>query len=90
MKNFIFSFAEFYTYEHHRARRQANSANNTSKAKTTVTMIKEIHKILLEVRQRLCKSTSDACLLGPPGPPVPPGPRGEKENRGRKGKWGTL
>ena len=33
--------AEFYTYEHHRARRQANSGNNTRKAKTTATMIKK-------------------------------------------------
>ena len=89
MKYFLFLLAEFYTYGHHRARRQANSANNTSKAKTTATMIKEMHKLLLEVRQRLCKSTSNACLSGPPGPPGPTGPRGEKGDRGRKGKKGT-
>ena len=89
MKYFLFLLAEFYTYGHHRARRQENSANNTSKAKTTATMIKEMHKLLLEVRQRLCKSTSNACLSGSPGPPGPPGPRGEAGDRGRKGKKGT-
>ena len=52
-------------------------------------MIKEIHKLLSEGRPRLCKSTSDACLSGPPGPPGQPGPRGEKGDRGRKGKKGT-
>ena len=45
--------AEFYTDEHYRARRQANSGNNTSKAKTTATMIKEIHKLFSEGRPRL-------------------------------------
>ena len=89
MKNFLFLFSELYTDEHHRARRQANSANNTRKAKTTATMIKEIHKLLSEGRPGLCKSTSDACLSGPPGPPGQPGPRGEKGDRGRKGKKGT-
>ena len=89
MKNFLFLFSELYTDEHHRARRQANSANNTRKAKTTATMIKEIHKLLSDGRQRLCKSTSGACFSGPPGPPGPPGPRGEKGDRGRKGKKGT-
>ena len=48
-----FLLAEFYTDEHHRARRQANSGNNTRKAKTTTTMIKEIHKLLSERRPRL-------------------------------------
>ena len=52
-------------------------------------MIKEIHKLLSEGRPGLCKSTSDACLSGPPGPPGQPGPRGEKGDRGRKGKKGT-
>jgi len=89
MKNVLFLLAEFNTHEHHRARRQAKSANNTRKAKTTATMIKEIHKLLSEGRPRLCKSTSDACLSGPPGPPGQPGPRGEKGDRGRKGKKGT-
>ena len=52
--NFLkFLLAEFYTDEHHRGRRQANSGNNTRKAKTTATMIKEIHKLLLEGRPRL-------------------------------------
>ena len=50
---FKFLLAEFYTDEHHRARRQANSGNNTRKAKTTATMIKEIHKLLSEGRPRL-------------------------------------
>ena len=89
MKKFLFVLAEFYTYEHHRARRQANSANNTRKAKTTATMIKEIHELLSERRPGLWKSTNDACLSGPPGPPGQPGPRGEKGDRGRKGKKGT-
>ena len=89
MKKFLFILAEFYAYEHHRARRQANSGNNTRKAKTTATIIKEIHKLLSEGRPGLCKSTSDACLSGPPGPPGQPGPRGEKGDRGRKGKKGT-
>ena len=89
MKKFLFVLAEFYTYEHHRARRQANSANNTRKAKTTATMIKEIHELLSQGRPGLCKSTNDACLSGPPGPPSQPGPRGEKGDRGRKGKKGT-
>ena len=89
MKYFLFLSAEFYTYGHHRARRQANSANNTSKAKTTASMIKEMHKLLLERRQRLGTPKSDACPLGPPGTPGPPGPRGEKGDRGRKGKKGT-
>ena len=48
MKIFTFLSAEFYTDEHHRARRQANSGNDTSKAKTTTTMIKEVHKLLSE------------------------------------------
>ena len=51
MNFFKFLLAEFYTDEHHRARRQANSGNN--KAKTTVTMIKEIHKLLSEGRPTL-------------------------------------
>ena len=89
MKKFLFVVAEFYTDEPHRARRQANSANNTRKAKTTATMIKEMHKLLSEGRQRLCTPKSDACPLGPPGPPGPPGPRGGKGDRGRKGKKGT-
>ena len=46
MKIFKFLLAEFYTDEHHRARRQANSGNDTSKTKTTTTMIKEVHKLL--------------------------------------------
>ena len=50
---FKFLLAEFYTDERHRARRQANSGNNTRKAKTTATMIKEIHKLLSEGRPRL-------------------------------------
>jgi len=53
MNFFKFLLAEFYTDEHHRARRQANSGNDTSKAKTTTTMIKEIHKLLSEGRPRL-------------------------------------
>ena len=89
MKYFLFFFAEFYTYEHFRAGRQANSANNTRKAKTTDTMIKEMHKLLSKGRQRLCTPTSDACPLGPPGPPGPTGPRGKKGDRGRKGRKGT-
>ena len=89
MKKFLFVLAEFYTDEPHRARRQANSANNTRKAKTTATMIKEIHELLSQGRPGLCKSTNDACLSGPPGPPGQPGPRGEKGDRGRKGKKGT-
>ena len=89
MKNFLFLFSELYTDEHHRARRQANSANNTRKAKTTATMIKEMHKLLSEGRQRLCTPKSNACPLGPPGPPGQPGPKGEKGDRGRKGKKGT-
>ena len=48
MKIFKFLLAEFYTDEHHRARRQANSSNDTSKAKTTTTMIKKVHKLLSE------------------------------------------
>ena len=52
-------------------------------------MIKEIHKLLSEGRQRLCKSTKVECLSGLPGPPGPPGQRGEKGDRGRKGKKGT-
>ena len=86
---FLFLSAEFYTYGHHRARRQANSANNIRKAKTTASMIKEMHKLLLERRQRLCTPKSDACPLRPPETPGPPGPRGEKGDRGRKGKKGT-
>ena len=50
---FKFLLAEFYTDEHYRARRQANPGNNTSKAKTTATMIKEIHKLFSEGRPRL-------------------------------------
>ena len=52
MNFFKFLLAESYTDEHHRARRQAHSGNNTSKAKTTTTMIKEIHKLLSEGRPR--------------------------------------
>ena len=52
-------------------------------------MIKEIHKLLSDGRQQLCKSTSGACFSGPSGPPGPPGPRGKKGDRGRKGKKGT-
>ena len=52
-------------------------------------MIKEIHKLLSDGRQRLCKSTSGACFPGAPGAPGPPGPRGEKGDRGQKGKKGT-
>ena len=48
-----FLLVEFYTDEHYRARRQANSGNNNSKAKTTATMIKEIHKLFSEGRPRL-------------------------------------
>ena len=50
---FKFLLAEFYTDEHYRARRKANPGNNTSKAKTTATMIKEIHKLFSEGRPRL-------------------------------------
>ena len=53
MNFFKFLLAEFYTDENHRARRQANSGNNTRKAKTTATMIKEIQNFLSEGRPRL-------------------------------------
>ena len=53
MTIFKFLLAEFYTDEHHRARRQANSGNDTSKAKTPAAMIKEVHKLLSEGRPRL-------------------------------------
>ena len=41
---FKFLLAEFYSDEHHRARRQANSGNNTSKAKRTAPVLKKFTK----------------------------------------------
>ena len=86
MKNFLFLFSELYTDEHHRARRQANSVNNTRKAKTTATMIKEMHKLLSEGRQRLCTPKSNACPLGPPGPPGHQGRKEKRETEDEKGR----
>lgn len=42
--DFKFLLAEFYSDEHHRVRRQANSGSNTSKAKRTAPMLKKFTK----------------------------------------------
>ena len=51
MKIFKFLLAEFYTDEHNRARRQANSGNDTGKAKTTRLGINRFfsHNMLVEM-----------------------------------------
>ena len=86
---FYYLLKDFVSYEHGRARRQANLANTTRKDAAAVDVINKINKLLTEGRLLLCQSKGDICQSGPPGPPGPPGPRGEKGDRGRKGKRGA-
>ncbi|KAL9969446.1 hypothetical protein ACROYT_G021664 [Oculina patagonica] len=65
-----------------RNRRQVDSTQNASEAKST-------KELLSELKSHLCQSKSVTCSPGPPGPTGPRGDKGARGRRGQKGRTGN-